>query len=227
MRSPKNQNTLPDIPVTGLLMLLGLGLVLMLLLFGWSLGLGWLISRLLSFTLFEGTLLSLLITLAVTTILGRVILSSPSSEPPWLDEVWDDEDEDEDYTIPPSRFWKRDNERTAEKFTHYVFANEIYTQASDSPQARGFMGEQQLQELSIRLGELALQVLKKKRKNARELSITPGQLQQQMKQMNLQPYDSEILALAAKVVNELLDEDDDDEGLLTDIIRQKLWLKQI
>ncbi|GAB4154955.1 MAG: hypothetical protein Fur0021_21970 [Candidatus Promineifilaceae bacterium] len=208
-------------------MLTALGLVLMLLLLGWSLGLGWLMSRLLSFTLFEGTLLSLLITLATITVLGRIILSDPISEPPWLDEVWDDEDEDEDYTIPPSRFWKQDNERTAEKFTHYVLANEIYAQASNTPQARGLMGEQQLQELSIRLGELALQVLKKKRKNARDLSITIGQLQQQMEQMNLQPYDPEILALAAKVVNELLAEDDDDEGLLTDIIRQKRWLHQM
>lgn len=208
-------------------MLFGLGIVLMLLLFGWSLGLGWLITRLLSFTLFEGTLLGLLITIVVISALGRVILSGMPSEPLWLDEDWEDEDEDEDYSIPPTRFWKRENERTAEKFTHYVLANEIYREATDSPKARGFMGEQQLQELSIRLGELALEVLKKKRKNARNLLITINQLQQQMTQMNLQPYDREILALTVDVVNDLLMEDADDEGMLSSIIRQKLWPNQI
>ena len=233
MSSTKKKNNLPDLPLSGLLVFIGTGLFLMLFLFGWSLAWGWLITRLLSFTLFEGTLLSLLITIAIFTALMRIVLSNQPREPRWLDEYWDDEDEEEedeedpDYVIPPTRFWKQNHERTAEKFTHYVFANEIYTQASDSSQTRGLMGEQQLQELSIRLGDLALQVLKKKRKNARDLSISIGQLQQQMKQMNLQPYDPDILALATHVVNELLVEDVDDEGLLTDIIRQKRWLNQI
>lgn len=227
MRSQKNKPSLPELPISGLLMLFGLGIVLMLLLFGWSLGWGWLITRLLSFTLFEGTLVALLISLAVITALSRIILNTPPPDSLWLEDDWDDEVGEEDYTIPSTRFWKRDNERTAEKFTHYVLANEIYTQASDSPKTRGFMGEQQLQELSIRLGELALQVLKRKRKNARDLSITISQLQQQMAQMNLQPYDPEILALAVNVVNELLVEDDDDDGMLSDIIRQKLWPNQI
>lgn len=227
MRAQKNKNTLPDLPISGLLMLFGLSLVLMLLLFGWSLGWGWLITRFLSFTLFESTLIMLLITLAVLTLVGRLMAAGMPSEPSWLDEDWDEDEEDEDYTIPPTRFWKRENERTAEKFAHYVLANEIYAQVSGSPQTRGFMGEPQQQELSIRLGELALEVLKKKRKNARDLSITIGQLQQQMKQMNLQPYDPELLTLAVNVVNDLIIEDSNDDSMLSDIIRQKLWLNQI
>ncbi len=229
MKSSKNKNTLPAPPVTGLLVMFGLGLVAMLFLFGWSLGWGWLITRFLSFTLFEGTLIMLLITLAVLTFVARVTAAGMPSEPSWLDEDWDEDedDDDEDYSIPPTRFWKRENERTAEKFTHYVLSNEIFAQVSGSPQTRGFMGEPQQQELSIRLGELALEVLKKKRKNARDLSITISQLQQQMKQMNLQPYDPELLTLAVNVVNDLIMEDSNDDSMLSDIIRQKLWLNQI
>lgn len=223
MKTPSNPNNLPG-PIASFFVVLIAGILAMAILFGWSLGWGWIWSRFLPLTLFEASLLTMLATFAVIFSVVRFFGGPHTNSFVDLPDYEDwEEDDEEEYTIPTTRFWKRMENRTREKVFHYVLSNEIYDNASLTPQARGLMNDQQLQELAIRLGEIAIQVLKRKRRNVRTLAINVGQLRQEMQKMGLQPYDDDMLRLTAETVNDLLEEDEEEIGFFADMIRNKRW----
>jgi len=185
---------------------------------GIAVGIGWLLTRLLPFTLFEGTLLGLL----ASVIAGTFWLNLFRSVARWSREEAEDEEEEDFYydEIPPDRFFKTGTEKTWETWLHYVFANCIYVEFQDAPQRIAPTGDRQLQELAVRLAEVAVAILKAKPSHTRRLRLSPGALKQQLIRMGQKPYDDDILHLAAEVINDYVSFR---QRELLQVIVQRLW----
>jgi len=190
---------------------------------GVALGLGWLITVFLPFTLFEASLLSLVAVVVVGALWSRILNFVPNLIPGLYDGDEDDyvyDYEDEEDNIPASRFYKTDEDRTWEAWLRHQMANDIYLEIQESPQPVTPGGEQQLQELAIRLADVAMPLLKAKSGRARQLKVTVAALKKQMNKIGQRPYDDDILKLAATAVNEDLDFYHEE---LLDVIRFKRW----
>jgi hypothetical protein len=195
-----------------LLIVLTLAIVL-----GVAVGVGWLLTRLLPFTLFEGTLLGLL----ASVIVGAFWINVLRSVARWSQEEAEEDEEDFYYDeIPPDRFFKTGSEKTWETWLHYEFANDIYVEFQDYPQRIAPTGDRQLQELAVRLAEVAVAILKTKPPRTKRLHLSPGALKQQLIKMGQRPYDDDILNLAAEVINDYMS---DHQPELLWVIGKKLW----
>jgi len=213
--------TLLIIIVVLLLLTLATGLLL-----GWSLGLGWLLSRLVSsLTLFEASLLALLPTLLfahrLLNMLSETVTSYGESrtdpEEVFALDTAEDHFTDEDvYPIPLTQFTKGQR-LVGEHVVLLEFANGIYYRMQTTPGGVGLMGDVQAQQLAIRLAEFAVKVLKNKRSGRYEISLTA--LKKQMEKDGQRPYDNDILRLAVDEVNELLEGDED----VVFVTRSKAW----
>ena len=192
-----------------------LGLIGIILLMGWSIGLGWLLTRLLPvLSLFEASLLIMLASIAIA-FLGSKIMSMPvpAIEP-------DEEFEDlEESPIPAERFYKGTAGMTGEALFRYRMANGIYLDIEYEPGVSRMMSASQLEELAIRLADIAVAVLKRRGKHARRIVLTAPALAKEMEKKGQRPYDDDILATAVESINEQLFFDLD----LADIVRQKRW----
>jgi hypothetical protein len=212
------------------IILIGLGVLLILalstgLILGWAMGLGWLLSRLVSsLTLFEATLLALLPTLLfahrLLNMLSEAVTSYGESrteedEPPDLPGDADYFVDEDAYPIPLSQLTKG-KRPVGEDIVLLEFANGIYIRLTAEGKV-GFMGDAQVQQLAIRLAEFAVKVVKSKRSGQLKVSMTA--LKKQMEKDGQRPYDTDILHLAADEVNELLDGDED----VIMVTRSKAW----
>jgi len=181
---------------------------------GIALGVGWILTLFLPFSLFEATLLGM-IAAFVTWTIWRTILSPVQDFGPDEEEPEPEFDE-----IPLSRFCKMDADRTWENWFRYLIANAIYEGLLDSPGRIGQMNERQLQELSIRLTDAAIAALKAKSPRTRRLRVSTGMLKHEMTKMGQQPYDDDILDTAVSAINtELISSQEE----LREVIRDKLW----
>ena len=183
---------------------------------GVALGVGWILTLFLPFSLFEATLLGMIAAIAICTAWYNILRSV---EPFGFDEEYEEpglEDPDE---IPPSRFYRTDADRTWENWFRYILANVTYDDFLD---LGGFaqMNDRQLQELSIRLTDAAIAALKVKSSRTKRLRVTKGMLKHEMTKMGQQPYDDEILDTAISAINDELGDLQED---LRDVIRGKLW----
>jgi hypothetical protein len=184
------------------------------LVFGVALGLGWVLTRFLSFSLFEATLLSMIAAL-VTWAIWRNVLSLVQ------DSGFDEEETEPDLNeIPLSRFCRTDADRTWENLFRYEIANTVYAGFLDSPGRIGQMNERQLQELSIRLTDTAIAALKVKSPRTKRLRMTKGMLKHEMTKMGQQPYDDDILDTAVSAINDELIASQEE---LKEVIRGKSW----
>jgi hypothetical protein len=198
---------LPFVLVIALVIIVSLALFI-----GLSLGIGWLLTLFLPFSLFEATLLGMLA--AVVTGLVWVSIFRSLSVSEFL------EDESEPDEIPESRFWGSPVDRTWTNWFRYVLANSVYEDLLESSSAITAMEEKQLQDLSIRLADTALDGLKAKSPRAKRLRVSKGMLKQQLIKMPQQPYDDDILDAAVAAMNaslRLLEEP------LRQAIRERLW----
>jgi hypothetical protein len=184
------------------------------LIFGVALGLGWILTRFLPFSLFEATLLGMIAAM-VTWNFWRNVLSPIETFGPGEEELESDLDE-----IPPSRFYKTDADKTWQNWFRYVLANTVYEDFLDSPGRIGQMGDRQLQELSIRLTDAAIGTLKVKSPRTRRVGVSKGALKNEMTKMGQQPYDDDILDTAIGAINDELSYLQDE---LREVIRDKLW----
>ena len=189
--------------------------------FGVALGVGWILTLFLPFSLFEATLLGM-ITTTIMWALWRNILSPIGDFGSYYDEEDDDEEpEFEDLDeISPSRFYRTDTDRTWENWFRYVIANTIYEDILDSPGWIGQMKEGQLQEMSIRLADAAVAALKRKSPRTKRLRMTKEMLKHEMTQMGQQPYDDDILDTAVSAINDELIASQEE---LREVIREKSW----
>jgi hypothetical protein len=200
-----------------LLILLAACLVLL-----WGLAVGGLVIRLpwFAFTLFEATVLALLASLPIFYLAGNILYAMFKVPLTNLPNDIDIEDYEPwlEYEIPQTRFMSN-GRHTGESTVRYELANNINIAFQAAPNQKGHMNKQQLRELSVRLAELAVPLLKKKPRNAKRITISLSALKQQIQKVGQQPYDDDILRLAVMTINELLDEDEE----VADIVRYKMW----
>ncbi len=201
-----------------------IGLEVIIVIMAWSVGVGWLVTKLLPFTLFEATLLGMLASLlAIYTIVRLMNLSSEAeledtavsdTFPPGSFVLPED-------SIPASRFIQSEEDETEESWFRYQIANDIYDDLLAELDLENSMGETQIKELAVRLTDVVTAVCKARPKKSRSqrVTITVAQLKKQMDKMGLRSYDNDILKTTANAVNERLSYDDE----LADIVRQKTW----
>jgi hypothetical protein len=191
-------------------------LISFVLVMGIALGVGWVLTRFLPFSLFEATLLGMIAALVTYTIWRNIFSSVPDFG---FNE--DKEEPESDFDeIPLSRFCKTDADKTWGNWFQYVIANSIYEDFLDSPHRVGRMNERQLQELSIRLTDAAIAALRRKSPRTRRLRMTSGMLKHEMTEMGQQPYDDDILDTAVSAINDELIASQEE---LREVIREKLW----
>src|SRR5712691_7533263 len=106
----------------GLGVMVGVGLLSLAVFLGWSIGLGWLLTRLLPFSLFEGSLLAMFASTVVGAVFWRVM---GVLETPGLDFDEDEFDEEEAKDIPASHFFKTDVSPSWAAWLRYDLANQI------------------------------------------------------------------------------------------------------
>lgn len=208
-----------------LAILLAIGLIL-----GWSLGLGWLLQRWIGLTLFEGAVLVMLASAGVAYLIKSLLTSTQQqlmAPRPWPPNEVELEDESGDalddwaaphYPIPTERFRPRSGFLTGKDLFKYEVANNISLAMAAEPKSVGMMNPQQVNEVSIRLAGIVADILKKRR-NPNQTKISVKGLRQQMTQMDLRPYDQDLLELTVQTSNQLLADDED----LLEIVRFKLW----
>jgi hypothetical protein len=200
--------TILSIVLTVVPILISLALVI-----GVFVGLGWLLTLIFPFSLFEGTVVGML-SAAITRAIWRNVLQGM---PP----VFEDDDADfYDDEIPPSRFREAQGGGSWENWFRYNLANSIYEDFLDAPYWSSSTGERQLQELAIRIGDAALAGLKKKPPQTRRLSVSRKMLQHELSSIGQQPYDDDILDSAVASVNVTLVHLGGD---LRMVIQEDLW----
>ncbi|MBZ0310837.1 MAG: hypothetical protein K8I82_32565 [Anaerolineae bacterium] len=189
--------------------------VVMLVILGWSIIVGWILTQIFAFTLFEGTLLGMLASGMAGYFIFSALLDRLTDAADSLTE-WSNEDEEED-NIPAERFFPTPAQRTWEAWFRFQVANTIYAELRENlPTAT--MDKPQKQELSIRLSEICIAALKDKSPKANTLHLTIHDLQGQMTTMELKPYDDDLLNVAAEATNLSL--------ILPPaetVIREKMW----
>ena len=134
-----------ELVVIVLVILLGIVVVL-----AWSIGLGWLVSHLLPFSLFEGSLLVMAASVIVGYVASRVL---ESVGPPWIEPDLAPEDlvDLPSYSIPLTRFTASETDKTWETWFRFELANRLYDALAAAPRVSGRQDKNQRQELAIRL----------------------------------------------------------------------------
>ena len=182
---------------------------------GWSFGVGWLLTLFLPFTWFEASLLTILASTAIGALGIRMLLSTPPLSPLADSETLFDP------PIATDRFYPSSGQVTEEAWFRYEMANDVYWELIDTPSIVNSMDEQETKELAIRLTDIAVTLLKSRTSRAFRVKVTKNQLMQQMKKMQLRPYDDDILQAAADAMTLRLSHDE----IMADIVREKSWDK--
>jgi hypothetical protein len=199
-----------------IILIVALALVSFALVAGIFLGIGWVLTLVLPFSLFEGTVVSMIAAVVTFAVWGRIlgILSRLLGiVPPW--EAAEEEEE-----IPESRFWESKADRTWENWFKYVFANAVYDDLVDSLDWAEDTSEQAMRILSIHLADAAVAGLKEKSPRTKRLRVTEGMLRHQLAQMGGQEYPDEVLETAAQAMNVQLRYWKDE---VWEVIRGNLW----
>jgi hypothetical protein len=198
-----------------ILMLLSMAMVL-----GFAIGIGWLLTLLFPFSLFEASLLALIASIVVGSswyyLFGSVLGLGGEIPDEDIPEVFNDDFDQ----IPHQRFYKTHIEKTWEAWLRHHLANSIYFEFQESPQPIAPMGRKQTQELAIRLADLSVEILKAKSVRAKRLNISAATLKKQMNKIGQRPYDDDILGLAAIAINTEVSYHYEE---LLRVIHTKLW----
>jgi len=179
---------------------------------GVSLGIGWILTLVLPFSLFEGTIVGVFAAIA-TLVVWRSLFEF-LSEDEFSEEVDDEE------AIAKSRFWERREERTWENWLRYVLANAVYEELIDSLAWAEDTGERAVQELSIHLANVAVEGLKGKSPHTKRVRVSQGMLKHELVKQGGQAYPGEVLRAAAEAVNQELMYWEDE---VLKVIREQLW----
>ena len=192
------------------------------LILGVALGIGWVLTLLLPFSLFEATLLGLIASVVVGTFWNNILNIVPPFDTTLYDTDFDEDDDDEYNIIPETRFYKNQAHKNWENWMRYSIANRVYMEFQDWPQTVSMMKDQQQQELAIRLTDITLSLLKTKTTRTKQLRVTMSTIKREMSKLKQRPYDNDILGLAIPAINEELDYHYQD---IIMIINEKLWDK--
>jgi hypothetical protein len=194
-----------------LLLLVGMALVLV-----WSIGLGWLLSHLLPFSLFEGSLLAMAASVIVGYVASRIL---DSLALPWLEPEPPEQLVDlPSYAIPHTRFYPSEPDKTWEAWFCFELANRLYDALAASPRVTGRLDKSQRQELAVRLADVGIALLKAKTGRGRQVRTRLADWQAQMANQGLTPYDEALLRLAMTTLHNTLA-----APLFERVVRAKLW----
>lgn len=177
---------------------------------GWSMLFGWLLSMIVALSFFEGSLLVMLATFAAGYMIFRFQTDVTSSA--WLEE------DDDFYQIAPDRFVSSSAERTWENWLRYELANAVNAQFREAGMGGETLSEQDLREIAVRIADVAVAAVRRRSPRTHPLRLTDEQLKAQMRRMELQPYDDDILAEAATGINLMLS-----TPMVTRVVREQLW----
>ena len=180
---------------------------------GWSIGIGWLLTLFLPFTWFEVSLLVMVASIAISALGVRLLMTVPAPSP------LTDTDELYEPPISTERFYPSSGRVTFEAWFRFEMANDIYWELTDTPSIVNSMDEQETKELAIRLTDIAANLLKNRTSNAYRIKVSKNQLMQQMKKMQLRPYDDDILQAAAEAITLRLSDDE----MMAEMVREKSW----
>ena len=180
---------------------------------GWSIGIGWLLTLFLPFTWFEASLLVMVASIAISALGVRLLMTVPAPSP------LTDTDELYEPPISSERFYPSSGRVTFEAWFRFEMANDIYWELTDTPSIVNSMDEQETKELAIRLTDIAANLLKNRTSNAYRIKVSKNQLMQQMKKMQLRPYDDDILQAAAEAITLRLSDDE----MMAEMVREKSW----
>ena len=180
---------------------------------GWSIGIGWLLTLFLPFTWFEASLLVMVASIAISALGVRLLMTVPAPSP------LTDTDELYEPPISTERFYPSSGRVTFEAWFRFEMANDIYWELTDTPSIVNSMDEQETKELAIRLTDIAANLLKNRTSNAYRIKVSKNQLMQQMKKMQLRPYDDDILQAAAEAITLRLSDDE----MMAEMVREKSW----
>lgn len=186
-----------------------------------ALGLGYLLRWAVpTFSLFEATLLGTLFGVIIVYTLRNIVrtLLPDGRGGAWTD---DDEEQETDHeTIAQERFFKSNEERTWDAWLRAELANDIYAEFQDAPKGISNLNSIQSQELSIRLAEAGINIIKRKTGRTRRLSINLNDLRRELNRMGQRAYDDDILMMALAAINMNLNFFSDD---LREVIRGQKW----
>lgn len=202
---------LPGLLINSILLVLFFLVVGTAVIFGWSIGIGWLLTLFLPFTWFEASLLVMLASIAIGALGARMLLSMP---PPMTDS--------ESLFDPPiasDRFYSSGERVTFEAWFRFEMANDVFWELMDTPSIGNSMDERETKELAIRLTDVAVNSLKNRKSSAYRVKVSKNQLMQQMKKMQLRPYDDDMLQAAADAITLRLSHDE----MMADIVRDQSW----
>lgn len=185
-------------------------LVVMAILLGWSLLVGFALTQVFDFSLFEGSILG-----SLSTAMSFHFLNTLIRTPPIFPEIPDYEYDYDDTPIHEKRFIESDKDRTWKNFLRFSLANDIFMELEE--QENVIMPEPQLQELAIRLADISVAILEKLPRRQR-YKIAISDFKKQMQGMDMQPYDDDILCTTRDVVNMQLT-----NPRIYTIVRQKEW----
>ena len=180
---------------------------------GWSIGIGWLLTLFLPFTWFEASLLVMVASIAISALGVRLLMTVPAPSP------LTDTDELYEPPISTERFYPSSGRVTFEAWFRFEMANDIYWELTDTPSIVNSMDEQETKELAIRLTDIAANLLKNRTSNAYRIKVSKNQVMQQMKKMQLRPYDDDILQAAAEAITLRLSDDE----MMAEMVREKSW----
>jgi len=168
---------------------------------------GWLLRLALPLTLFEGMLLGVLLLVVSGWLTFRFVgaITPVSWMPASSDVDAFDRHEEAIHPIPTTRFFSSPQERTWETWLRYEMANDIYLEFNENPRKPANLNETQLQELSIRLADVGIAILKRKSPRATTLAVSASALKRELQRIGQQAYAPAILAIAADAVNTTID----------------------
>ncbi|MBN1565350.1 MAG: hypothetical protein JXA10_16005 [Anaerolineae bacterium] len=181
---------------------------------GWSIFVGWLLTLIFPFELFEGTLLAML-----ASVFSVYALNYPPGEsgaPDWS-LIDDEDDEFPEDQIPMSKFVKTEDQKTWENLSRYEIANAIVTEFKASIKI-GQMTDAQLEALAIRMADAGIELLKQKPARTTNVTITANQLKNQLRRMGFKPDADDILKAATHGINFALY-----ETPIELVVKQKMW----
>jgi hypothetical protein len=201
-----------ELAIILLFILVGMALVL-----AWSIGLGWLLSHILPFSLFEGSLLAMVASVIVGYVASRILrgLDLPLIEPELALEQRVDLPS---YAIPHTRFYPTETDKTWEAWFRFELANRLYDALAASPRLTGYLDKSQRQELAIRLTDVGIALLKAKTGRGRQVRTRLVDWQGHMAKQGLKPYDEALLGLAMTTLHNTLA-----TPLFERVVRTKLW----
>lgn len=184
---------------TGVVLVLLLGLTAVLAI---VMGLSWVLTQIIpAFSLFEAAVVIILAGVVTRALFEGIFEFFKQTSSNVLDLNTFPYEDDPQNAIVIDRFAETADEFDGEAYFRYHIANAIFNDLNDKPQTVGLNTQREIIELSIRLTDPVVSILKRRKKSVAHVAITVGAMRKELTRMELRAYDNDILETAVKSVN--------------------------